>query len=467
MGFETSVANWTLLYTAELLSFSMILLFLVRSELKWPIIYWIASNILAALAMLTPSTFLETSSNASYSVVSFLFSAASNSLVYLSANYRQSTSLSRIIIFALTVFSWFCAGVLPFGWLSVLIAYTGGTALALVCARAAHMNPLWRGLAGHKAFTAGFIICAALIMWRGLVVFAHREGSGFEVDAADSALGMRMLVFTSFLLQISFISVVIHRDLRRRRIKDRQAAREAVINRDIAEEQREIEAIAQERLDMINLLTHEVRQPINNAQAALEALDTALKGTEEEVNETRGAITRAQGILDGITLSISNAILGVLLIDDEHQIQPRPVDAVEVADLARSDCPAEQRHRIHISSSTDPIFADLDPVLIRLALRNLLDNALKYSQPNSLVQIDIAHDDERLGVSFKVTNKIAAPTVLSNDIFRHRVRANASPVEGSGHGLFLVKKVADAHHGKISFSESDGARVTFDLFIPT
>jgi signal transduction histidine kinase len=232
-------------------------------------------------------------------------------------------------------------------------------------------------------------------------------------------------------------------------------------------DQREIEAIAQERLDMISLLTHEVRQPINNAQAALEALDTALKGTEEEVNETRGAITRAQGILDGITLSISNAILGVLLIDDEHQIQPRPVDAVEVADLARSDCPAEQRHRIHISSSTDPIFADLDPVLIRLALRNLLDNALKYSQPNSLVQIDIAHDDERLGVSFKVTNQIAAPTVLSDDIFRRRVRANASPVEGSGYGLFLVKKVADAHHGKISFDESDEGRITFDLFIPT
>lgn len=467
MGFETSVANWTLLYTAELLSFSMILLFLIRSELKLPIIYWIASNILAALAMLTPSPFLETSSSASYSVVSFLFSAASNTLAYFSANYRQRTSISRIIIFALIVFSWFCAGVMPLGWLSLLTAYTGGTALALLSARAAYMNPLWRGLAGHKAFTAGFIICAALIMWRGLVVFAHREGLGFEVDETVSTLGMRMLVFTSFLLQISFISVIINRDLRRRRIKDRKAAREAVINRDIAEAQREIEAISQERLEMINLLTHEVRQPINNAQAALEALDTALKGREEEVNDTRAAITRAQAILDGITLSISNAILGVLLIDDEHQVQPRPVDAVEVADLACSDCPAEQRYRIQISSSADPIFADLDPVLVRLALRNLLDNALKYSRPNSLVQIDIAHDDERLGVSFKVTNEIAGPAVLSNDIFCRRVRANASPVEGSGYGLFLVKKVADVHHGKISFYESDGARVTFDLFIPT
>lgn len=467
MGINAAVANWTLLYAAELLSFSMILLFLVRSEMQRPILYWICSNVLAAFAMLTPSTFVETTSSSNFSILSFVFSAASNFLAYLTANYRQSITMPRIAALFLILFSWFIAGTLPYGWLSVLIAYTAGALLSLLSAWASYKNPIWRGMIGHQLFTIGFLICAALIMWRGLVVFAHRAGSGFDVDAADSVIGMRMLVFTSFLLQISFTAIVISRDLRRRRIKDRQMAREAVINQAITEEQRQIEAVAQERLDMIGLLTHEVRQPINNAQAALEALDIELRGAEEEVQETRGAITRAQSVLDGITLSISNAILAVLLIDDEHQIQPRPVDVVEIADLARSDCPAEQRYRIHISSCADPIFADLDPVLVRLALRNLFDNALKYSQPNSPVQLDITHDDERLGVSFKVTNQIAVPMVLSDDIFLHRVRANASSVEGSGHGLFLVKKVAEAHHGKITFKMAEDGMVKFDLFIPT
>lgn len=466
MGIDTSVANWTLLYTAELLSFSVILLFLIRSELQRPIVYWIASNILAALAMLTPSTFLETSSSASFSIVSFLMSGGSNTVVYFSANYRQSTSIPRIAIFSLILFCWFIASILPYGWLSLLFVYTGGATLTLLSAWAVYKNPLWRGLIGHRMLAAGFVICAALIMWRGLIVFEHRLGAGFEVDAAESALGMRMLVFTSFVLQISFVSVVINRDLRRRRLKDREAAREAMISQAIAEEQLQIEAVAQERLDMISLLTHEVRQPINNAQAALEALEAELKGAGDEVNETRVAIARAQTVLDGITLSISNAILGVLLIDDEHQIQSRPVDAIEVAELARSDCPAEQRYRISINGSSNPIFADLDPVLVRLALRNLFDNALKYSKPNSQVQLVIAHDDERLGVSFKVTNQIADPSALSDDIFLRRVRANASPVEGSGHGLFLVKKVADAHHGKITYHVNEDRQVEFDLFIP-
>lgn len=466
MGTDAAVANWTLLYTAELLSFSVVLIFLIRSELQRPILYWIASNIAAALAMLTPSTFVEISNNEKISHISFFFSAASNFVVYFSVNYKQRISNKHKFLFFTIASSWLIAGILPYGWLSLLIAYSGGALLMLLGASAAWWNPLWRGLRGHKVLVAGFLACAVLIMWRGFVVFAHRVGDGFLVNGEDSALGMRMLVFVSFLLQISFLSVVISRDLRRRRIMDRTAAREFEMNRALAEEQFEIEAVANERLDMISLLTHEVRQPINNAQAALEALDLEVKGGEEKSRETRKAIARARTVLDGITLSISNAILGVLLIDDEHHIHLSPVDAIDIANLARSDCPAEQQYRIRVNSSGDPVFADLDPVLVRLALRNLFDNALKYSQPNSPVQLDIAHDNDRLGVSFKVTNPIEDPSVLSDDIFRRRVRANTSPVEGTGHGLYLVKKVADAHHGRVDFHVLDGSRVTFDLFIP-
>lgn len=309
-------------------------------------------------------------------------------------------------------------------------------------------------------------MCAALILWRGLVVFSHRVGDGFVVDAADTALGMRMLIFVSFTLQISFISVVIGKDLRRRRIKERQAARQAEINRSIVEAQQEIEMLANERLDMLSLLTHEVRQPINNAQAALEALDHEVRQNGDSGSETLGAVVRAQTVLDEITLSISNAILGVSLVEGSHSIRTSSVEVTQIAELARSDCPADQRHRIRIQTGANLIFADMDPVLMRLALRNLFDNAIKYSVPNSALVLDIAHDERRLGVSFKVTNLVREGTALKADIFDHRVRGDSAGIEGSGHGLFLVKKVADAHHGGIDFDADEDGRVTFDLFIP-
>lgn len=303
-------------------------------------------------------------------------------------------------------------------------------------------------------------------MWRGLIVYMHRAGDGFLVDAEDSALGMRMLVFTSMLLQMSFLSVVISRDFRRRRIMDRTAAREFEINRAVTEEQEQIEALADERLDMINLLTHEVRQPINNAQAALEALDLELRDAGTVADETRSAVGRAQTVLDDITLSISNAIVGASMIDENYTIQTNFIDAAEIAALALSDCPAEQRHRIQIHSPSNEIYADLDPILVRLALRNLFDNALKYSDPQSAVSLQICHDEERFGISFKVTNRTKENPNLTPDIFMHRVRGNSRTVGGSGHGLFLVKKIADAHHGSISFEVIDDCTVAFDLFLP-
>lgn len=466
MGIPELVANWALVYIAELLSFSLVLLFLLKSELQRPIALWISSNLLAAIGMLTPSTLVETSSTADLSLTSAALSILSTILPYFAVNYRQRISSFHAMLFVVSMVTFLLSAWMPYGWLPSVMSYTAGTVLVLICAWAAYRNPLWRGLSGHFPLVASFLACAALILWRGVVIFAHRSGDGFSIDVNYTLLGMRMLVFVSFMLQISFISVVIGKDLRRRRIRDRQAARQFEASRAIAEQQAAMQALADERLDMISLLTHEVRQPINNAQAALEALDHEMTLTDTASRDTRIAISRAQSVLDEITLSISNAIIGVSLIEDDHSIQTSPMDAAEIAELARSDCPAERRHRIRIHQSVPKVYVDLDPLLVRLALRNLFDNALKYSKPNSVIQLDILHDEQRLGASFRVTNRITDATRLGEEIFDRRVRGNATGAEGSGHGLFLVKKVAEAHHGSITFSVKEGWEVTFDLFIP-
>ena len=275
-----------------------------------------------------------------------------------------------------------------------------------------------------------------------------------------------LVLLSSIILQIGFIGVVVNYDFRDRRLQDREIAEAAERSRGMAEEQRLIETVAEERLDMISLLTHEVRQPINNAQAALQVLAQETKGSTPADAEIRDALARAQSVLDGITLSISNAILGVSLIDNSQAITTFASNLVEIVKLALSDCPAEQRHRIHIHSATSEVFSNLDPVLIRLVLRNLFDNALKYSPTDSSVHTELMQDEQRLGASIKVSNQIKDASGLNDDIFGRRVRGTQVDVEGSGHGLYLVQKVADAHSGTISYTIKDGQDVTFDLFLP-
>jgi len=55
---------------------------------------------------------------------------------------------------------------------------------------------------------------------------------------------------------------------------------------------------------------------------------------------------------------------------------------------------------------------------------------------------------------------------LNEDIFMQGVRGSGTKAEGSGLGLFLIRKVAEAHFGTISYAVHDKKMVTFDLYIP-
>jgi signal transduction histidine kinase len=224
--------------------------------------------------------------------------------------------------------------------------------------------------------------------------------------------------------------------------------------------------LAGERLMTLGLLKHEVRQPINNARAALEALDYAVQAHAPVAVKAKLSIARAQAVLDAVTLAISNAILGASFLEESANIAPRLVDAYEVARLAKTDCPTDLAPRIEMTSHDKSVFVNMDPVLVRLALRNLLDNALKYSSPQSLIQFCILQREDLLGTSFTVTSQLAAADLLDETIFLRRARGEGAEGRGSGLGLYLVKKVAEAHGGSVSFLVHDNATVTFDLFIP-
>lgn len=466
MSTGSSVANWALMYSTELLAFSIVLIMLLNSQLKKIITAWIAANIMMLLIAQFGARFEFLFNSFADSTILIIGNAISIVIHYYSVNFSRKFSFIPLFIFIAAILIWIFCWLHEYQWLGGFAITTGGFAANLICAWTTLKNPLWKGLRYRNVLTAGFIACSGTFFLRSMLFISSRTSDEFPAEIVTTQVGTLLVLLSSIILQIGFIGVVVNYDFRNRRLKDRETAEATERSRGMAEEQRVMETAAEERLDMISLLTHEVRQPINSAQAALQALARETNGSTPADAEIRDAIARAQSVLDGITLSISNAILGVSLIDNNQAITTFASDLVELVEHALSDCPAEQRHRIHIHGAGSAVFSNLDPVLIRLALRNLFDNALKYSPQDSSVHVEIAEDDQRLGASIKVSNQIKDASGLNDDIFGRRVRGTQVDVEGSGHGLYLVEKVAAAHSGTISYTIKDGQHVTFDLFVP-
>jgi two-component system sensor histidine kinase SenX3 len=108
----------------------------------------------------------------------------------------------------------------------------------------------------------------------------------------------------------------------------------------------------------------------------------------------------------------------------------------------------------------------VDQNLLKLAIRQLLDNALKYSPPESPIAIQV-HDDDGV-VAVAVTDRgPGIPVQEQSRIFDRLYRSPSVQhhVTGSGLGLNIAHNIARAHHGDLTVTSRAG-ETTFRLTIP-
>jgi signal transduction histidine kinase len=109
---------------------------------------------------------------------------------------------------------------------------------------------------------------------------------------------------------------------------------------------------------------------------------------------------------------------------------------------------------------------DADPELLRLALAQLVENACKYSQPGSRVEVS-AHGDED-SVAIRVRNCGHIPTEEQSKIFDRFYRGKhlRDSTPGTGLGLDIARRIALAHGGALALEDSGKGGSIFRITIP-
>jgi signal transduction histidine kinase len=126
----------------------------------------------------------------------------------------------------------------------------------------------------------------------------------------------------------------------------------------------------------------------------------------------------------------------------------------------------EHRFEVHVPASLPLVWADARR--IRQVLRNLVENAVKYSPQGGPITATVQPDQDRVLVSVSDRGLGIEPKHLDNifERFYQVDSASTRQVGGSGLGLSISKAIIEAHDGKIWAESEAGVGSTFRFSLP-
>ncbi len=251
-------------------------------------------------------------------------------------------------------------------------------------------------------------------------------------------------------------------------LKETQAAlhRETQLRAEVQAYAEQLQALLRERTEMLDVLAHEVRQPLHNASAALQSAQSFLGGKGER--HASEQLLRAQGVLGDVLGSLDNTLAVASLLARPDPIQRDDADLDVLIAIAVADMPAPERHRVEVLRETGTRTVSMDMSLMRLALRNVLSNALKFSPSGEVVRLRITDTPEPPAVLIDVSDAGAGvPIEMQPRLFTRGARGNhVRGAHGLGLGLYIVERVMALHHGTATLAHTGPEGTTIRLVLP-
>ncbi len=229
----------------------------------------------------------------------------------------------------------------------------------------------------------------------------------------------------------------------------------------------ELKELDRLKSEFVSMVSHELRTPLTNINGSVELMLQAGDSLEPKlqrqmlqiIGEQSARLTRlVQGILNVSRIESRNLYLHLQPVD-----VPTLVKKV-VANLAT----ITTQHRFEILGDDHLPPAWADPDRVEEVLTNLLDNAIKYSPNGGAITVDAHARDGAMIIS--VTDRgIGIPERERERIFEkfYRVeRGDARETYGHGLGLYISKKLVEAHGGRIWVESKLGEGSTFSFTLP-
>jgi signal transduction histidine kinase len=231
--------------------------------------------------------------------------------------------------------------------------------------------------------------------------------------------------------------------------------------------QREAE-VQRMQTNFVSAVSHEFRTPITSMRQLSEMLALGRVSSEERrqvyyqtlVKET----IRLQRLIEGL-LNFGRMEAGA------RQYRFKETDALAIMDSVvcefASQIGTTGKH-IEAVRANGPLYIEADFEAVSVALRNLLDNAIKYSPDQSTVWVECGLDQDRVAMRVR-DQRFGITNSERRTIFKRFMRGSAAAaanVKGSGIGLAMVSHIVSAHGGEITVASEIGRGSLFTMLFP-
>ncbi len=227
----------------------------------------------------------------------------------------------------------------------------------------------------------------------------------------------------------------------------------------------EVHRIESVRRDFVANVSHELKTPIG----ALEVLAETL-AAEDDPAVTRPLAERIVKEAERLARIVDD-LLDLSLIETQEAPRRSPIPLEVLVDDAVDQlrpAAAAAGINLQVHPGVTGALVACDRRLVVSAIANLIDNAVKYSEPGSPVTVSTSLDGERVEVAVRDAG-IGIPGRDLERIFERFYRvdqARSRATGGTGLGLAIVRHVARAHGGDITVESIEGQGSTFRFVLP-
>lgn len=218
------------------------------------------------------------------------------------------------------------------------------------------------------------------------------------------------------------------------------------------------------RTAVLDALAHQFKTPLTIARTASSGI-LAVGGLSELQTELVTTIDQQASRLEHLT----SRLLTAARLDSavfKPRREPLLLSRLVTAAIQRLDQESDrERFGLSVSSAEIPVFADRELILTSIA--QLLDNALKYSEPGSRIDMTVAIDGSEALLTIRSRGLVVIPADRER-IFERFYRAPETQhlPAGTGLGLSIVKKIVTAHHGTVWAEGEIGYGTTLSILLP-